>query len=120
LKEVLLRLEVIEAIIETKFEQKTGRKPGVTDKVTKVVEEVGEILQEVKKGSPADILEIWDAAIAIISVGFCRGYSADEMQLALETTIKKLEDRWVRPVSSPFEQYSETGDSYDAEKGKIR
>jgi NTP pyrophosphatase (non-canonical NTP hydrolase) len=120
LKDVLLRLEVIEAIVETKFEQATGRKPGTTDKITKVVEELGEILQEVKKGSPADILEIWDAAIAIISVGFCRGYGADEMQLALETVIKKLEGRWVRPHGPPFEQYGETGDSYDAEHGKIR
>ncbi len=104
LADILHDLHRLEIAIENDFRRRNKREPEFADKVKKIVEEAGEIIKAHKKwrqqnvpapGLRWDVVdEIWDGAIAYLSIGAMLGFTDEEMVLSLNRVLAKLESRW--------------------------
>jgi NTP pyrophosphatase (non-canonical NTP hydrolase) len=89
-------LRSVQISLAREFEKQRKRSIEHADKVKKVVEEIGEVIQAAKDIGPrteATSDEIWDSVIAALSQFFVFGFSDGEILQSLKRTLQKLERR---------------------------
>lgn len=69
---------------------------GIQDQITKLIEELGEVLQEAKAGNrKKEILEITDVIVCAVSLAVVRDFTEEQLELAWSETMTKLKKRWL-------------------------
>ena|SRR5467141_4113011 len=96
LEQIFDKLKEYEERIDEDFKNQNRRWPQPSDKITKVVEELGEVQQSRKNGGTKDKVldEIWDSTIASLGLALLLQYPSGQIIDGFERLLQKLDARW--------------------------
>ena len=106
---LLEHLHNIDDRILANFEKREGRKAEHADKIKKIIEEIGEVIEadaifrSQHKMNLGPIAynrlhlaeEVWDSAFACLAQGYLLGLTNEEIMNGLNFVLEKLETRWI-------------------------
>jgi NTP pyrophosphatase (non-canonical NTP hydrolase) len=95
-------LHKIDDRILADFKKKRGRPAEHADRIKKMIEEIGEVMDAHSDRSVDAVKhrthlaeEVWDSAIVSLAQGFLLGLNNEEMMKGLNDCLEKLQYRWI-------------------------